>query len=98
MNELAAYSVIYRAEAHHDLLGHMLTYSHALNLLYDLGHHTYFHRGLPGLLKIVKVLRASRRLDPAEPIRLISPVESAASRGGSKIGLAAASAGVLGGH
>lgn len=75
LNELAAYSVIYRAEAHHDLLGHMLTYSHALNLLYDLGHHTYFHRGLPGLLKIVKVLRASRRLDPAEPIRLISPVD-----------------------
>ncbi|MEK4115818.1 hypothetical protein NST44_06390 [Paenibacillus sp. FSL W8-0919] len=75
LNELAAYSVIYRAEAHHDLLGHMLTYSHALNLLYDLGHHTYFQSGLPGLLKIVKVLRASRQLDPAEPIRIISPVD-----------------------
>ncbi|VTR26727.1 Uncharacterised protein [Actinobacillus pleuropneumoniae] len=75
LNELASYSVIYRAEAHHDLMGHMLTYSHALNILYDLGHHDYFHRGLPGLLKIVKVLRASRQLDPAEPIRIVSPVD-----------------------
>lgn len=75
LNELATYSVIYRAEAHHDLMGHMLTYSHALNILYDLGHHDYFHRGLPGLLKIVKVLRASRQLDPEEPIRIVSPVD-----------------------
>lgn len=75
LNELASYSVIYRAEAHHDLMGHMLTYSHALNIFYDLGHHDYFHRGLPGLLKIVKVLRASSQLDPAEPIRIMSPVD-----------------------
>ena len=75
LNELVSYSVIYRAEAHHDLMGHMLTYSHALNILYDLGHHDYFHRGLPGLLKIVKVLRASSQLDPAEPIRIVSPVD-----------------------
>ncbi|MGE7825437.1 hypothetical protein [Paenibacillus sp. NPDC093718] len=75
LNELAAYSVIYRAEAHHDLIGHMLTFSHALNILYDLGHRAYFHRGLPGLLKIVKVLRASRELDAAQPIRIVSPVD-----------------------
>lgn len=75
LNELASYSVIYRAEAHHDLMGHMLTFSHALNILYDLGHHAYFHRGLPGLLKIVKVLRTSNQLDPAEPIRIVSPVD-----------------------
>lgn len=75
LNELATYSVIYRAEAHHDLMGHMLTYSHALNILYDLGHHAYFRRGLPGVLKIAKVLRASRQLDPEEPIRIVSPVD-----------------------
>lgn len=75
LNELASYSVIFRAEAHHDLMGHMLTYSHALNILYDLGHHAYFRRGLPGVLKIAKVLRASSQLDPEEPIRIVSPVD-----------------------
>lgn len=75
LRELAAFQTIYRAEAHHDLLGHMLTYSDALNLLHDLGHEDLFRRGLPPLFKIVKVLRRSRMIHPADPIRLVSPVD-----------------------
>ncbi|RJE90253.1 hypothetical protein D3P07_08585 [Paenibacillus sp. 1011MAR3C5] len=45
LNELASFQTIFRAEAHHDLIGHALTYSHALNILYDLGHITYWDFG-----------------------------------------------------
>ncbi|PFA60117.1 hypothetical protein CN931_16330 [Bacillus sp. AFS054943] len=38
LNELSKFNIIYRAESHHDLIGHMLTYSHAINIMYDLGH------------------------------------------------------------
>lgn len=75
LDELSLFKQIYHAEAHHDLIGHMLTFSHALNILFDLGHVTYFRRGLPPLYKLVKVLRASRDLDLNSPIRLISPVD-----------------------
>jgi hypothetical protein len=75
LGELAAFQTIYRAEAHHDLLGHMLTYSDALNLLHDLGHEDLFRRGLTPLFKLVKVLRRSRMIHPADPIRLVSPVD-----------------------
>lgn len=60
LGELASYRVIYSAEAHHDLLGHMLTFSHALIILHDLGHAELFRQGLPGLMKLVVALRASR--------------------------------------
>lgn len=75
LNELSSFSIIYRAESHHDLIGHMLTFSHALNILYDLGYVKYFKRGLSPLLQLVKVLRASQNLDPDEPIQLCSPVD-----------------------
>ncbi|NQX66171.1 hypothetical protein HQN90_08545 [Paenibacillus alba] len=75
LKELAAFNVIYRAESHHDLIAHMLTFSHALNILYDLGHVTYFKRGIHPLLKLVKVLRASRDIEADSPIQLISPVD-----------------------
>ncbi|MFC5652525.1 hypothetical protein ACFPYJ_26080 [Paenibacillus solisilvae] len=75
LGELAACQTIYRAEAHHDLLGHMLTYSDALNLLYDLGHGDFFRRGLTPLFKMVKVLRASRSLHPGDDLRVFSPVD-----------------------
>ncbi|NQX49352.1 hypothetical protein HQN87_28960 [Paenibacillus tritici] len=75
LEELADFPVIYRAEAHHDLMGHMLTFSHALNILYDLGHVSFFQRGLPPLMKLIKVLRHSRNLVPGEPIKLVSPVD-----------------------
>lgn len=75
LGELAQFDKIYRAESHHDLLGHMLTFSHALNILYDLGHTEYFHRGLPALLKLIKVLRISRDLNDSSELKLISPVD-----------------------
>lgn len=77
LNELSSFRIIYRAESHHDLIGHMLTFSHALNILFDLGHVTYFKRGLPPLLKLAKVLRASHNLnlDLDHSIKLSSPVD-----------------------
>ncbi|ULO07627.1 hypothetical protein H1230_01735 [Paenibacillus sp. 19GGS1-52] len=75
LSELSSFRTIYRAEAHHDLIGHMLTFSHALNVLFDLGHVSYFKRGLLPLFKLVKVLRASHNLEPENPIKLSSPVD-----------------------
>lgn len=75
LGELGAFRTIYRAEAHHDLIGHLLTYSHALNLLYDLGYRELFRKGLPSVLKLAVVLRASRDLAPEEPVKLVSPVD-----------------------
>lgn len=75
LNETAQFKTIYRAEAHHDLIGHMLTFSHALNILSDLGHESLFRRGLLPLLTLVKVLRRSLDLQPGDPIRLVSPVD-----------------------
>ncbi|GBF75365.1 hypothetical protein PA598K_03768 [Paenibacillus sp. 598K] len=75
LEQLAAFPVIYRAEAHHDLMGHMLTYAHALNILFDLGHVSFFERGVPPLLKLVKVLRSSIDLPHDDPVRLVSPVD-----------------------
>ncbi|NBC70683.1 hypothetical protein GT003_16905 [Paenibacillus sacheonensis] len=75
LSELAAFKRIYRAEAHHDLIGHMLTFSHALNLLHDLGREELFRAGLPQLLAIAAVLRTSRDLGMEKPIRLMSPVD-----------------------
>lgn len=73
LDELSSFRTIYNAEAHHDLIGHMLTYSHAINILDDLGHHSYFKRTLPPLLKLIKALRKSR--EPALPLPLNSPVD-----------------------
>ncbi|MCR8645483.1 hypothetical protein NV379_22865 [Paenibacillus sp. N1-5-1-14] len=75
LGELSAFQTIYHAEAHHDLIGHMLTFSHALNMLYDLGHESLFNRGLLPLFKLVKVLRSSKELENNDSIRLVSPVD-----------------------
>ncbi|WP_169086376.1 hypothetical protein [Paenibacillus sp. PL91] len=75
LEQLSDFPIIYRAESHHDLIGHMLTFSHALNILYDLGHVSYFKRGLPPLLKMIKVLRSSRHIKPGDQVKLISPVD-----------------------
>jgi hypothetical protein len=75
LGELAAFRTIYRAEAHHDLIGHLLTYSHALNILHDLGYRGLFRSGVPPLLKLAVVLRRSRGLAPGEPVKLVSPVD-----------------------
>lgn len=75
LGELASFRTIYRAEAHHDLIGHMLTFSHALNILHELGHAQLFLKGLPSLLKVAKVLRKSQAIDPNNPPRLFSPVD-----------------------
>jgi|GEM_PF-565882 len=76
LGELAAFRTIYRAEAHHDLIGHMLTFSHALNVLHDRGHRQLYDRGLPALFKLIQVLRASRELQPGQtPPALHSPVD-----------------------
>ncbi|NBD25233.1 hypothetical protein [Paenibacillus glycinis] len=75
LTELAVFKRIYRAEAHHDLIGHTLTFSHALNLLHDCGYGDLFRAGLPQLLAMVKVLRASRELDMDGDVQLVSPVD-----------------------
>lgn len=75
LEQLSDFPIIYRAESHHDLIGHMITFSHALNILFDLGHVSFFKRGLQPLLKLIKVLRSSRNVKPGDPIKLISPVD-----------------------
>ncbi|EJQ61589.1 hypothetical protein [Bacillus mycoides] len=75
LNELSEFNVIYKAESHQDLIGHMLTFSHAINILYDLGHIELFQRGIKPLLKLVYVLRKSRNLMPNAQIILNSPVD-----------------------
>lgn len=75
LEELASFPVIYRAEAHHDLIGHLLTFSHALNILHDLGYTSFFDRGLVPLLKLAKALRASRSIPSMEAVKLVSPVD-----------------------
>ncbi|ACT04770.1 hypothetical protein [Paenibacillus sp. JDR-2] len=75
LDELASFEVIYKAESHHDLIGHMLTFSHALNVLDDLGYTEYFRRGLPAVLKLVKALRYSRHLSMEDSVPLYSPVD-----------------------
>ncbi|GAB6448759.1 MULTISPECIES: hypothetical protein [Bacillus] len=75
LKELSQFNIIYRAEAHHDLIGHLLTFSHAINIMYDLGHRDIFHRGIRPLLKLVYVLRASQNLMPNTEINLHSPID-----------------------
>ncbi|WP_036720690.1 hypothetical protein [Paenibacillus harenae] len=75
LEQLAEFPVIYRAESHHDLIGHMLTFSHALNILHDLGHVSFFKRGLPPIMKLIKALRYSLNVKPGDAIKLVSPVD-----------------------
>ncbi|WP_166705301.1 hypothetical protein [Bacillus albus] len=75
LKELSQFNIIYRAEAHHDLIGHLLTFSHAINIMYDLGHRDIFHRGIRSLLKLVYVLRTSQNLMPNTEINLHSPID-----------------------
>lgn len=75
LKELASFQTIYKAEAHHDLIGHMLTFSQALNVLHDLGHDEYFRKGIPSLLKLIKVLRVSQAINPDHPLPLFSPID-----------------------
>lgn len=76
LEELAQFPIIYQAESHHDLIGHMLTFSHALNILFDLGHVSFFKRGLLPVLKLIKVLRRSRNVKHEDSIKLVSPIDS----------------------
>ncbi|QWG63662.1 hypothetical protein [Bacillus mycoides] len=75
LNELSEFKIIYRAESHHDLIGHMLTFSHAINIMYDLGYKDIFQRGIRPLLKLVYVLRASKKLMLNTEINLHSPID-----------------------
>ncbi len=75
LEELASFPIIYRAEAHHDLIGHLLTFSHALNVLHDLGYPNFFERGLVPLFKLAKALRASRSISDREKVKLVYPVD-----------------------
>ncbi|KAB2451905.1 hypothetical protein F8160_03335 [Bacillus sp. CH126_4D] len=75
LKELSQFKIIYRAESHHDLIGHLLTFSHAINIMYDLGHRDIFHRGIRPLLKLVFVLRASQNLTSNSEINLHSPID-----------------------
>ncbi|QWU45134.1 hypothetical protein [Bacillus sp. NP247] len=73
--QLSKFNIIYRAESHHDLIGHMLTFSYAINILYDLGHIELFQRGVKPLIKLVYVLRESRNLTSNAQLILNSPVD-----------------------
>ncbi|MGG1634429.1 hypothetical protein [Paenibacillus sp. NRS-1760] len=75
INELSSFQTIYRSEAHHDLIGHMLTFSQALTILHELGHVEYFLKGIPSLQKLVKVLRTSHDINLDNPPKLLSPVD-----------------------
>lgn len=75
LNELSRFKVIYRAEAHHDLIGHLLTFSHALNVLHDLGLMEQRRKGLSAWLVLAEVLRASRDMTEQELLPLHSPVD-----------------------
>lgn len=75
INELSSFQTIYRSEAHHDLIGHMLTFSQALTILHELGHVEYFLKGIPFLQKLVKVLRTSHHINPEQPPKLFSSVD-----------------------
>ncbi|WP_439876081.1 hypothetical protein ACSLGG_11990 [Bacillus mycoides] len=75
LNELSEFKIIYRAESHHDLIGHMLTFSHAINIMYDLGYKDIFQRGIRPLLKLVYVLRASKNIMLNIEINLHSPID-----------------------
>ncbi|WHY31427.1 hypothetical protein [Bacillus wiedmannii] len=75
LKELSQFNIIYRAESHHDLIGHLLTFSHAINIMYDLGHRDIFQRGIRPLLKLVYVLRASQNLTSNSEITLHSPID-----------------------
>lgn len=77
LEELGAFHTIYQAESHHDLIGHMLTYGHALNILYELGYRELFDKGIPPFLKMVKALRLSRSIDAItdKATALQSPVD-----------------------
>lgn len=71
--EAAAFGTIYKAEAHNDLIGHLLTFSHATTLLWRHGHADLFRRASYPVRLLIKILRASQRLGPDTPIRLSSP-------------------------
>lgn len=71
LGEWVAFRTIYQAEAHHDLIGHMFTYGHALNMLYELGYQGLFHQGIPPFLKMVKALRLSRHIDVASEAAIL---------------------------
>ncbi|WP_264448966.1 hypothetical protein [Bacillus cereus] len=75
LNELSEFKSIYRAESHHDLIGHMLTFSHAINIMYDLGYKDIFQRGIRPLLKLVYVLRASKNIMLNIEINIHSPID-----------------------
>ncbi len=75
LDELSKFKIIYRAESHHDLIGHMLTFSHAINIMYDLGHRDIFQRGIRPLLKLVYALRASQKFIPNTEMNLHSPID-----------------------
>lgn len=73
LQELARFALIYRAEAHHDLIGHFITFSQAIALLHDLGHPDLFARAVGPLKLLAKVLRKSQNLTLETTFQLSSP-------------------------
>ena len=73
MEELSKFALIYRAEAHNDLIGHFLTFSQAVVLLHDLGYPDLFRRALEPLKIFAKILRKSQCLTLGAAIKLSSP-------------------------
>ena len=75
LDEISRFRTIYKAEAHNDLMGHLLTHSQALVILYDLGYQEIFERGINPLKKQVKILRSSQDLPPGTEFTVSSPVD-----------------------
>src|SRR5262249_53336968 len=75
LQELSAFEVIYRADAHSYLSGNVYTFSLALNFLTVLGYSSLFQGGIPPLLRLVYALRASRHIENGSDVRLVSPVD-----------------------
>jgi hypothetical protein len=75
LEELSAFRTIFQAESHHDLIGHLLDFAQAVNLLHDLGHEGLFVRALSPLRRFILVLRSSQDLTPGQPMEITSPVD-----------------------
>lgn len=75
LEELSAFRTIFRAESHHDLIGHLLDFAQAVNLLHDLGHEDLFVRALSPLRRFIFVLRSSQDLVPGQHLAITSPLD-----------------------
>jgi hypothetical protein len=75
LEELSAFQTVFDAESHHDLIGHMLDFAQAVNVLHDLGYEQLFHRAVAPLRRFIVVLRSSQSLTLGQTLAITSPVD-----------------------